>query len=147
MKFANIRVSEYFTRRKRISHFAEIFHLHEDQISLKKALLSKCFFLAPPAGLEPCDELRFATPHELTSSCLSATSCAIMMSDSPSITKESEQEMPEAFASGFLVDSPNWVNEGKTINNCFADVKSTKQGVTKQIYDLRTLRLCDLTGA
>ena len=37
MKFAHIRVSEYFTRRRRISHFAEIFHLPEGQISLKKA--------------------------------------------------------------------------------------------------------------
>ena len=38
MKFAGIRVSEYFTRRRHISHFAEIFHLPEGQISLKKAL-------------------------------------------------------------------------------------------------------------
>ena len=43
--------------------------------------------------------------------------------------------------------SPNWVNEQKTINNRFCEVKSTKQGVTKQIYDLSALRLCDLTGA
>ena len=53
MKFAHIRVSEYFTRRRRISHFAEIFHLPEGQISLKKALLSKCFFLERITGLEP----------------------------------------------------------------------------------------------
>ena len=45
MKFAHIRVSEYFTRRRRISHFAEIFHLPEGQISLKKAHLQcRCAF-------------------------------------------------------------------------------------------------------
>ena len=37
MKSAHIRVSEYFTRRRCISHFAEIFHFPEGQISLKKA--------------------------------------------------------------------------------------------------------------
>ena len=29
----------------------------------------------------------------------------------------------------------------------FIEVKSTKQGVTDKIYDLRTVRLCVLTGA
>ena len=43
--------------------------------------------------------------------------------------------------------SPNWVNEYKTINNRFYEVKSIKQGVTEQICDLSALRLCDLTGA
>ena len=49
--------------------------------------------------------------------------------------------------SELLYGSPNWVNEYKTIDNRFYEVKSTKQGVTKQICDLSTLRLCDLTGA
>ena len=37
--------------------------------------------------------------------------------------------------------SPNWVNEYKTINNRFYEVKSIKQGVTEQICDLSALRL------
>ena len=54
MKFAGIRVSEYFTRRRRISHFAEIFHLPEGQISLKKALArASAFFWSGLRGSNP----------------------------------------------------------------------------------------------
>ena len=49
--------------------------------------------------------------------------------------------------SELLYGSPNWVSENKTIENRFIEAKSTKQGVTEEICDLRTLRLCDLTGA
>ena len=54
MKFAHIRVSEYFTRRRRISHFAEIFHLPARANFVEKSTcLRKCFFLAGIAGFEP----------------------------------------------------------------------------------------------
>jgi hypothetical protein len=36
----------------------------------------------------------------------------------------------------FCFGSPNWVSENKTIKNRFIEAKSTKQGATKQIYDL-----------
>ena len=59
--------------------------------------------------------------------------------------------------------SPNWVNEYKTIDNRFYEVKSTKQGIGRAehdiyayrlrylasfgIYELPNSKLCDLTGA
>ena len=50
------------------------------------------------------------------------------------------------FRKRILFGSPNWVNENKTIKYRFIEAKSTKQRVTEQIYDLRMLRLCGLTG-
>ena len=46
--------SEYFTRRRRISHFAEIFHLPARANFVEKSTcLRKCFFLAEGVGFEP----------------------------------------------------------------------------------------------
>ena len=46
--------NEYFTRRRRISHFAEIFHLPTRANFVEKSTcLRKCFFLAGVAGFEP----------------------------------------------------------------------------------------------
>ena len=59
MKFAHIRASEYFTFAKQIfhseaiSHGKAIFHSPKANFVEKSTCFGKCFFLAPPAGLEP----------------------------------------------------------------------------------------------
>ena len=56
-------------------------------------------------------------------------------------------EQKEQSFSELLYGSPNWVNEDKTINNCFSEVKSTKQGELNLKLAKNSSRLCDLTGA
>ena len=48
MKFAGIRVSEYFTRRRRISHGEAIFHSLQANFVEKSTCSRKCFFCEEP---------------------------------------------------------------------------------------------------
>ena len=45
--------ARYFTFAQQIFHTRSVFHLPAGQISLKKALLTQCFFLVETTGLEP----------------------------------------------------------------------------------------------
>jgi len=52
MKFAHIRVSEYFTFAEQIFHSRAISLARRANFVEKSTCFCKCFFLAPPVGLE-----------------------------------------------------------------------------------------------